>query len=49
MVFPVTPNAQSWASSSYSADAFLVGLCIFTTAKYFDYTEDMGGVTCVLI
>jgi len=33
MVFPVTPNAQSWTSSSYSADAFLVGLCIFTTAK----------------
>jgi hypothetical protein len=48
MTFPAKPNAQSWTSSNYSADAFLVGLQIFTTAKmYFDYTEDMRGATCV--
>jgi len=33
MAFPSKPNAQSWTSSNYSADAFLVGLQIFTTAK----------------
>ena len=33
MAFPSKPNAQSWTSSNYSADAFLVGLCIFTTVK----------------
>jgi hypothetical protein len=33
MAFPSKPNAQSWTSFNYFADAFLVGLQIFTTAK----------------
>jgi hypothetical protein len=50
MTFPAKPNAQSWTSSNYSADAFLVGLQIFYYGKvYFDYPQDMGSVTCLLI
>jgi hypothetical protein len=45
MAFPSKPNAQSWTSSNYSADAFLVGLQIFYYGKvYFDYPEEMGEV-----
>ena len=46
--FPATPNAQSWSSSSYSADAFFSWIVHFYYGKvYFDYTEDMGVVRLV--
>ena len=46
--FPATPNAQSWSSSSYSADAFFSWIVHFYYGKvYFDYTEDMGIVRLV--
>ncbi len=42
-IFPSTPNAQSWSSSSYSSDAFFSWIVHFYYGKvYFDYTEDMG-------
>jgi hypothetical protein len=42
-VFPQTPNAQSWSSSSYTADAFFSWIVHFYYGKvYFDYTEDKG-------
>ncbi|HCT99339.1 MAG TPA: hypothetical protein DF614_04540 [Methylococcaceae bacterium] len=47
-VFPSTPNAQAWSSSSYSADAFYSWIVHFYYGKvYFDYTEDMGTVRLV--
>ena len=48
IAFPATPNAQSWSSSSYSADAFFSWIVHFYYGKvYFDYTEDMGVVRLV--
>ena len=47
-IFPSTPNAQSWSSSSYSSDAFFSWIVHFYYGKvYFDYTEDKGVVRLV--
>ncbi|MDQ5939103.1 MAG: hypothetical protein QG557_50 [Pseudomonadota bacterium] len=47
-VFTATPNAQSWSSSSYSADAFNSWIVHLYYGKvYYDYTEDKGVVRLV--